>query len=623
MKKNKPQKNSEDNPLQVRRGIRFKLLVTTLSLVFSLLVTFTAIQIFLQKKVAEEELQWHIASMKQSLVQQGKSLSKLLEIQVENEIATFNFSQIKVLLDNTIQESDDLKYAILTNLNGTAFVHTEKPALQQTKLVNANDIFAIQQKQAISKEYSDIQVIEYITPINFGQPWGVLRLGFSLEALQKDIVRSKQDKNRRTQQILIFSIVIAIIFILVASIIILILSTTISKPLISLTKFSQALGKGNFNHAIDSYSVDNKIDTRTEIGLLATSFIEMANEIKDSHQQLEDYNRTLEDKVKQRTEELLQSEKMAALGQLITSIAHEVNTPLGAINSSANTMRKFLGQTLTIMPPLFQSFSKEECDEFLVILTRSLESESGVLSAKEQRKKRRALMRQLEDEVDDADSVADTLVDMGIYEEVDDILPLLKREDSEKVLGLAYQLSELKRGTQTITTATERASKVVFALKSYAHQDASGDKVESDIKTGIETVLTLYHGQMKYGVELIKNYDENIPKLICYPDELNQVWTNLIHNALQAMDNKGSLAITIAQQDELLKISIQDSGKGIEPENISKIFDAFYTTKAAGEGSGLGLHIIRKIIVDKHSGTIDVESEVGCTVFTVTLPIKQ
>jgi len=607
--------------LQVKRGIKFKLLLTTLSLVFSLLITFTAIQIFLQSKVAEEELQWHVMSMKQNLVQQGKSLSKLLAIQVEREIAAFNFSNINELLNYTTHESGDLKYAILTNLQGITYTHTEKPELLQTKLTNKNDIFAIQQQHAIAKEYSDMQVIEYITPINFAKPWGVLRLGFSLKSLQKDAFRSKQYKNRRTDEILIVSIIIAIVFIIIASIIILILANTISKPLISLTKFSQELGKGNFSYAVDAYSIDNKIDIRTEIGLLATAFIQMANEVKDSHHKLENYNLTLEDKVKQRTEELLQSEKMAALGQLITSIAHEVNTPLGAINSSANSMRKFLNNTLTVMPVLFQSFSKHECDEFMRVLNKSLDSDTSGLSAKEQRKKRRALVRELEDEVDDADSIADTLVDMGIYQDIEEILPLLKRDDSDKILDLAYQLSELKRGTQTINMATERAAKVVFALKSYAHQDVDSDKIDSDIRVGLETVLTLYQGQIKYGVDLIKNYATNLPNTYCYPDELNQVWTNLIHNSLQAMDNKGILTINAYQQDNTLKVLIQDSGEGIKPENLSKIFNAFYTTKAAGEGSGLGLHIIKKIIVEKHSGSIDVESEPGKTVFTVTLPI--
>jgi signal transduction histidine kinase len=610
----------KSSKIVLKRGIRVKLLFTTLSLIFGLLITFTGIELLLQKKTAEEELQWRITTMKNNLIQQGKTLSKILDIQIESNIAAFNFSNIKVLIDNTIKESIALKYAVLTDLQGVAYVHTEKPILEQTKLDSEKDRFAISQIKSTYKEYPDIRVIEYITPINFGKPWGVLRLGFSLEGLQKEIVRSTDEMRKRTHDILVVSVIIAVIFIIIASIIVLIISTTISKPLISLTKLSQALGKGNFDAAINAYHQNNTIDIRTEIGLLATSFIEMANEIKNSHKQLEDYNRTLEEKVKQRTDELLQSEKMAALGQLIAGIAHEVNTPLGAISSSASNMRKFLTQTLTVMPSLFQSFSKQECDEFLVVLNRSLDSDTRLLSAKEQRQNRRNLARLLETEVENSDSIADTLIDMGIYDGIEDIMPLLKRPDGEEILELAYKLSELKKGTQTINTATERASKVVFALKSYAHQDDSGEKIRADIAKGVETILTLYQSQMKQGIDLIKKYDENLSEVYCYPDELNQVWTNLIHNALQAMNNKGTLVININQDSDYLKVSIQDSGKGIEPENMAKIFDAFFTTKAAGEGSGLGLHIIKKII-DKHSGKINVQSRPGCTVFNVMLPL--
>ena len=221
----------------------------------------------------------------------------------------------------------------------------------------------------------------------------------------------------------------------------------------------------------------------------------------------------------------------------------------------------------------------------------------------------------------DADSIADTLVDMGIYEDVDNIMDLLKKHNGREVLELAYKLSELKKGAQTINTATERASKVVFALKSYAHHDNSGERVSFDLTQGIDTILTLYQSQIKHGIELIKNYAGDLPAIFCYPDELNQVWTNLIHNALQAMDYKGTLTICVERCDNDVKVSIQDNGKGIAPENMAKIFDPFFTTKAAGEGSGLGLHIIKKII-DKHSGSINVESQPGSTVFSVLLPIE-
>jgi signal transduction histidine kinase len=122
-------------------------------------------------------------------------------------------------------------------------------------------------------------------------------------------------------------------------------------------------------------------------------------------------------------------------------------------------------------------------------------------------------------------------------------------------------------------------------------------------------------------VEVVRNYQAQLPAVLCYPDELNQVWTNLIHNALQAMDNQGTLTIEAVQKDTSVLVKITDSGKGIPPEILPKIFEPFFTTKPAGEGSGLGLDIVKKII-EKHQGKIDVESVPGKTAFTVSLPIN-
>lgn len=319
-------------------------------------------------------------------------------------------------------------------------------------------------------------------------------------------------------------------------------------------------------------------------------------------------------------QELIQAEKMAALGQLIAGVAHEINTPLGAISSSVNSIKRFLSETLVQLPTFFRSLSEVQLPVFLALLQKAL-AKKMMLPAKEERKLKRLLIRQLEEQdIDNADVVADTLVGMGIYENVEPWLSLLQCSESQRVLNIADKLSNLNRSSQTIDIATLRASKVVFALKSFARFDQSGEKVKADITEGIETVLTLYHNQLKSSrIEVHKHYTQ-LPPVWCYADELNQVWTNLIHNALQAMEKKGTLTINASLPDNQVVISITDNGKGIAEEIKAKIFEPFFTTKRAGEGSGLGLDIVRKII-EKHDGNITVASQPGQTTFTVFIPV--
>ncbi len=336
-------------------------------------------------------------------------------------------------------------------------------------------------------------------------------------------------------------------------------------------------------------------------------------------QTIEQLSQTLE-RLQATQSQLIQSEKMAALGQLVAGVAHEINTPLGAIRSSAGNMAKFLSQTLSELPALFESLSPEQAENFSQLLHRAI-AEKLILSAKEERQIKRALIRQLEAEaIDNASSIADTLVDMKIYREIDIFLPILNHPNSNFILQNAYRISGVQRGVETIITATNIASKIVFALKTYARYDRSGVMKMTNIIDGIETVLTLYQSQIKKGVEVIRNYSE-LPMLLCYPDELNQVWNNLIQNALQAMNNQGTLILEAGLVEQQVKIGITDSGLGIPAEIKSQIFEPFFTTKPSGEGTGLGLDIVKKIL-EKHRGTIAVKSQPGCTTFNVFLPIE-
>ena len=331
------------------------------------------------------------------------------------------------------------------------------------------------------------------------------------------------------------------------------------------------------------------------------------------------------EEVKQTQMQLIQSEKMAALGQLIAGVAHEINTPMGVIRSSVNNIAQILKLVLQVLPEFFKGLSPPEQKFFFDVMELSLQKDNTI-STKEERKYRRGITEILENaSIGDAVTLADTFVDMGIYE-VKPYLTQLQKPNSKDILQVAYKLSGMQRSTESITTAADRASKIVFALKNFVHFDSSGEKTKAQISDGIETVLSLYHNLLKQGVEVIREYSDDTPAILCFPDELNQVWTNIIHNALQAMDNKGTIEIIVANsllpdsQKACIQVSFTDSGNGIPDKIKDKIFNPFFTTKKAGEGSGLGLDIVKKII-DKHEGVINFESVPGKTTFNIFLPI--
>ena len=363
-------------------------------------------------------------------------------------------------------------------------------------------------------------------------------------------------------------------------------------------------------------------------------FITDISKRKRAEERLRKAHDELEIRVKERTRELseamqnlmstqaelIQSEKMAALGQLVAGVAHEINTPLGAIGSSNSNTTAALESILQHLPKLLAVLPSEQQQDFFLLLDRAIRNNLA-LSVKEKRNEKIKLTRQLHEAgIKRSNDLADTLVDIGIVNDIESLFDLLKSEHQKLIAQTVYDLARLKGNHKNIKIAVDRAAKIVFALKTYAHFDHTNAKIKTNIVNGIDTVLVLYQNKLKHGVELIKEY-QNVPDLVCYPDELNQVWTNLIHNALQAMEDKGCLKIITQCLENEIIVSFIDSGTGVPEDIKGRIFEPFFTTKPAGEGSGLGLDICKKII-DKHDGTIEFESEQGKTIFTISLPIK-
>ncbi len=373
--------------------------------------------------------------------------------------------------------------------------------------------------------------------------------------------------------------------------------------------------------AIHSYLLDQK---------LAVQHLELLQ----LNQALEEANHTLEQRVIERTQELtqalatlqaaqeslIQSEKMAALGQLVAGVAHEINTPMGAIRASIGSLNTALERSLEQLPQLLRTLSEDRLADFQALL-RVTYQHREILISREERKARRALTAELETwGLPDAVEVATKLVSIGILQQVQPFLGLLQDPQRDSILDAVQTLTIQRNSGDRIQLAAEKAAKIVVALKSYAHQGDPGQRVLTNLQHSIDLVLTLYHNHLKQGIEVVKQY-EPVPDLLCNPDQLNQVWMNLIHNAIQAMVGQGTLTISLHQEQETLVVQFTDTGPGIPKSIQGKIFDPFFTTKPVGEGSGMGLSIVQRI-VERHQGQINVASQPGQTTFSIFLPLN-
>lgn len=409
-------------------------------------------------------------------------------------------------------------------------------------------------------------------------------LSSSTEAVNLTTERTRRLIKTSTRLVLIFGIV-ALILAVGAG---LLISRSIYVPLLKLKAAAVEIGKGKLNTQIEVKSND-------EVGQLADSFKKMLNDLRKTTTSIDNINREIKVRIeaeesvrhayeglekanqelKEMQSQLVQSEKLASIGELAAGVAHEMNTPVGFIGSNFETLENYMKK----IKKLFQMYG----DFFEEIKI----SEKAIL-------------------LDKAEDIRKSWNEMKI----DFIL-----ED------LSILFNDSREGINRITD-------IIKNLKDFSRVDHPEDFNTYNINKGIKTTLVVAQNEMKYDADVEVEFSE-VPEISCNTGQINQVLLNILINAVQAIksqekDEKGKIAIKTYTTDNDVVCEISDDGPGIESDKLQKIFDPFFTTKPIGKGTGLGLSISYDIIVNKHNGTLFVDSSVGSgTKFSLKLPISR
>ncbi|MBX2878402.1 MAG: HAMP domain-containing protein [Granulosicoccus sp.] len=404
-----------------------------------------------------------------------------------------------------------------------------------------------------------------------GVEFGRVEIGFNTNSIETSLVETRR-----------LSTLIAIIEMVLVGIFSYILGIYLTKKLMVLRQAAKQVSQGN-------YSVQLDVDSADEVGDVSRAFVQMASVLKESQQsrdmyekELEELNTTLEQRVIRRTakiktqfeelqathqqladtqSKLLQSEKLASIGQLSAGIAHEINNPISFVHSNANSL-----------------------SEYIVIYQKLIDMYRTALNA--------------------------------APEEIESSKKAITSYEAEE--DIEFVKEDITTLIQDTVEGTVRVQEIVKGLRDFSHTDFD-TKIACDVVACVESTLRIVNPELKSRCK-VRSELNPIPEVLGNRGELNQVIMNLLMNAGQAMDEPGEVFVRTCVQGDTIELSVSDNGKGIEEQHIDKLFDPFFTTKAVGDGTGLGLSISYGIIKD-HGGNIVVESEVGKgTTFTVYLP---
>ena len=486
-----------------------------------------------------------------------------------------------------------------------------------------------------------------------GDGRAVATFGVALD--RAPLVRARRIATRS----LVVSAALALLFALVIANL---MAGQVGRPIAKLHRGALAISRGELDHRIEVAGGD-------EIGDLAAAFAQMTAALEDNqrrlaermgelvalHDQVGQAREELEQKVQLRTAELttmnielgraladlrntqaqlVLSERMATLGMLVAGVAHEINSPSAAIRGAADAMTVMV---TALTEPSHDLAAAVPDPVVRAELIARLERAGQALAARplpvgssvrRQGRELRALLAPGLGHV--APELGTRLAEAGAGEAL--VLELIDRRPPEAaaaILRTLCGLANLHRNALVIGHAIARIQRIVGALKTYSHLDEEPARAAVDLHEGLETTLALFDYALR-DITLVRRYGP-LPPVKIFVDELNQVWTNLIHNAVQAVGGKGTIEIATdtasrrrpgADGDDVegVVVRVIDDGAGIDPQVMPRIFEPFFTTKPKGEGSGLGLGIVTQIVA-KHGGEVGATSVPGRTVFEVWLPV--
>ena len=317
--------------------------------------------------------------------------------------------------------------------------------------------------------------------------------------------------------------------------------------------------------------------------------------------------------------QLIAAEKMASLGLLVSNVAHEINTPIGAVKSSGALIADTLDTALPELSKLFALLDEHNRALFVQLISQCKQF-TAKFSTRDERALTKQLTTQLQEAgIEEASRNARLLMKLRAHTNPLEYLPLLQHPESEFIGAVAGNIADIINGTNNINSAVEKVSRVVYALKALSGDDVVKAPIVAPLQPDMDKALAKYQSQM-HSVELAKDFQADMPAIHADHDAMEQLCIHLVMNALQAMNYTGKLSVGLKAENNQAIISVTDTGTGIADDIKDRIFEPFFSTRLSGEGSGMGLAIVKRI-VEQHQGSINLQTEVGVgTTFTVSLP---